>query len=60
MEKKDLLTKGKAKELYRTSDDSKLIMDFTDDTSAFDGKKIEKKAGKGTENNRYNKFIMKN
>ena len=32
MEKKDLLTKGKAKELYRTSDDSKLIMDFTDDT----------------------------
>lgn len=59
MEKKDLLTKGKAKELYRTTDDSKLIMDFTDDTSAFDGKKIEQLAGKGTVNNRFNNFIMK-
>ena len=59
MEKKDLLTKGKAKELYRTSDDSKLIMDFTDDTSAFDGKKIEQLVGKGTVNNRFNNFIMK-
>ena len=39
MEKKELLTKGKAKELYKTSDESKLVMDFTDDTSAFDGKK---------------------
>ena len=41
MEKKELLTKGKAKELYKTADKSKLVMDFTDDTSAFDGKKIE-------------------
>tara|TARA_B100000965_G_scaffold394622_1_gene407076 strand:- start:459 stop:1172 length:714 start_codon:yes stop_codon:yes gene_type:complete len=58
MEKKELLTKGKAKELYKTSDDSKLVMDFTDDTSAFDGKKIEQLAGKGTVNNRFNNFIM--
>ena len=46
MEKKELLTKGKAKELYKTTDESKLVMDFTDDTSAFDGKKIEQLAGK--------------
>ena len=59
MEKKELLTKGKAKELYKTSDESKLVMDFTDDTSAFDGKKIEQLAGKGTVNNRFNNFIMK-
>ncbi len=44
MEKKELLTKGKAKELYKTADKSKLVMDFTDDTSAFDGKKIEQLA----------------
>ena len=56
MNKKELLTKGKAKELYKTDDESKLIMDFTDDTSAFDGKKIEKLAGKGTVNNRFNNF----
>ena len=59
MEKKELLTKGKAKELYKTADKSKLVMDFTDDTSAFDGKKIEQLAGKGTVNNRFNNFIMK-
>ena len=41
MNKKELLTKGKAKELYKTDDESKLIMDFTDDTSAFDGKKLK-------------------
>ena len=58
MEKKELLTKGKAKELYKTTDESKLVMDFTDDTSAFDGKKIEQLAGKGTVNNRFNNFIM--
>ena len=58
MEKKELLTKGKAKELYKTEDKSKLVMDFTDDTSAFDGKKIEQLAGKGTVNNRFNNFIM--
>ena len=47
MEKKELLTKGKAKELYRTADKSKLVMDFTDDTSAFDGKKNRTISGKG-------------
>ena len=39
MEKKELLTKGKAKELYKTADESKLVMDFTDDTSALMEKK---------------------
>ena len=59
MEKKDLLTKGKAKILYRTEENSKLVMEFTDDTSAFDGKKIEQIAGKGTINNRFNSHVMK-
>ena len=58
LEKKEILTTGKAKSLYSTSDPSKLIMEYRDDTSAFDGKKIEKLAGKGTVNNRFNAFIM--
>ena len=29
MEKKELLTKGKAKELYKTADESKLVMDLS-------------------------------
>ena len=37
-EKKEILTTGKAKSLYTTSDPSKLIMEYRDDTSAFDGK----------------------
>ena len=57
-EKKEILTTGKAKSLYTTSDPTKLIMEYRDDTSAFDGKKIEKLAGKGTVNNRFNAFIM--
>ena len=58
LEKKEILTTGKAKSLYATSDPSKLIMEYRDDTSAFDGKKIEQLAGKGTVNNRFNAFIM--
>ena len=33
-------------------------MEYRDDTSAFDGKKIEKLAGKGTVNNRFNAHVM--
>lgn len=58
LERKELLKTGKAKALYTTSDVSKLIMEYRDDTSAFDGKKIEQIAGKGTVNNRFNSFIM--
>ena len=58
LEKIEILKTGKAKALYTTSDPSKLIMEYRDDTSAFDGKKIEKLAGKGTVNNRFNSHIM--
>ena len=47
MEKIKELTKGKAKSLFTTSDDDRLIMHFSDDTSAFDGKKKEALLGKG-------------
>ncbi len=58
MEKIKELTKGKAKSLFTTSNDDQLIMHFSDDTSAFDGKKKEALLGKGTINNQFNAFIM--
>ena len=58
MEKIKELTKGKAKSLFTTSNDDHLIMHFSDDTSAFDGKKKEALLGKGTINNQFNAFIM--
>ena len=58
LEKKELLKTGKAKSLYITEDPEKLVMEYKDDTSAFDGKKIEQIAGKGTVNNRFNSHIM--
>ena len=58
MEKLKELTKGKAKSLFTTSDDNRLIMHFSDDTSAFDGKKKEALLGKGAVNNQFNAFIM--
>ena len=41
MDKIKELTKGKAKSLFSTADNEKLVMHFSDDTSAFDGKKKE-------------------
>ena len=58
MEKIKELTKGKAKSLFTTSNDDQLIMHFSDDTSAFDGKKKEALLGKGSINNQFNAFIM--
>jgi phosphoribosylaminoimidazole-succinocarboxamide synthase len=41
MEKISQITTGKAKSLYTTNEQDQLIMEFRDDTSAFDGKKID-------------------
>ena len=41
MEKLSQITTGKAKSLFATSNPEHLIMEFRDDTSAFDGKKME-------------------
>lgn len=58
LEKKQKLYSGKAKDLYETNDPELLIADFRDDTSAFDGVKMEKLAEKGNVNNRISAFIM--
>lgn len=52
------LYSGKAKSVYTTADPDKLILRFRDDTSAFDGEKVEKLARKGNVNNRVNAYIM--
>lgn len=54
---KELYT-GKAKSVFETPDPDRLILLFRDDTSAFDGKKVEKLDRKGRVNNRFNAFIM--
>jgi phosphoribosylaminoimidazole-succinocarboxamide synthase len=52
------LYSGKAKSVFTTEDNDRLILRFRDDTSAFDGQKIEQLARKGMVNNKFNAFIM--
>jgi phosphoribosylaminoimidazole-succinocarboxamide synthase len=59
MEKKELLYAGKAKSIYKTDDPQKMVMEFRDDTSAFDGEKMEQLDRKGMVNNKFNAFVMK-
>ena len=54
IKKGELITTGKAKSLYESNESDFLIMHYRDDTSAFDGKKIESLEGKGTINNKFN------
>lgn len=58
MKKLDELIAGKAKSVYRTDDPDKLILHYRNDTSAFDGEKIEKLDRKGEVNNKFSAFIM--
>ncbi|MDH5407956.1 MAG: phosphoribosylaminoimidazolesuccinocarboxamide synthase [Gammaproteobacteria bacterium] len=58
MEKQRELITGKAKTVYATDDPDKLIILFRNDTSAFDGEKLEQLDRKGMVNNRFNAFIM--
>jgi phosphoribosylaminoimidazole-succinocarboxamide synthase len=58
MNKLEPLYSGKAKSVYLTDDADKLILHFRNDTSAFDGEKMEKLERKGEVNNRFNAFIM--
>ncbi|MDH5183749.1 MAG: phosphoribosylaminoimidazolesuccinocarboxamide synthase [Gammaproteobacteria bacterium] len=52
------LFSGKAKTIYTTEDADKLVMLFRNDTSAFDGERIEQLDRKGMVNNKFNAFIM--
>ena len=58
MNKLKELARGKAKTLFETDDPELLVMEYRDDTSAFDGGKMASLERKGRVNNRINAFIM--
>ena len=58
MEKRELLYSGKAKSVYTTDDNDLMVLQFRNDTSAFDGKKMEQLDRKGLVNNKFNAFVM--
>jgi len=58
MEKRGELYRGKAKTVFATDDPERLILEFRNDTSAFDGERIEQLERKGMVNNKFNNFIM--
>ncbi|MEM7358698.1 MAG: phosphoribosylaminoimidazolesuccinocarboxamide synthase [Pseudomonadota bacterium] len=58
MQRGDELYSGKAKSVYTSERDDALILHFRDDTSAFDGERIEQLDRKGMVNNKFNAFIM--
>ncbi|MBF0218110.1 MAG: phosphoribosylaminoimidazolesuccinocarboxamide synthase [Gammaproteobacteria bacterium] len=59
MSRLEKLYEGKAKSVYTTADPERLILHFRNDTSAFDGLRIEQLARKGRVNNLFNDFIMR-
>ncbi|GGM05859.1 phosphoribosylaminoimidazole-succinocarboxamide synthase [Pseudomonas asuensis] len=58
MEKRTELYRGKAKSVFTTDNPDRLILLFRNDTSAFDGQKVEQLDRKGMVNNKFNAFIM--
>ena len=58
MKRTGCLYSRKAKSLFLTENPKLLVMEFRDDTSAFDGERIEKLDRKGMVNNRFNAFVL--
>ena len=58
MQRGNELYSGKAKSVFECAQDDALILYFRNDTSAFDGEKIEQLDRKGMVNNKFNAFIM--
>ena len=58
MEKLEELYSGKAKSVFTTEDPDLMVLQFRNDTSAFDGKKVEQLDRKGAVNNQFNASIM--
>ncbi len=58
MKQKDLLYAGKAKSVYRTDVDGKLIVEFRDDITAFDGGKKDVLQNKGSYNAEVSAFFF--
>ena len=58
MKQKDLLYKGKAKSVYTTGEKGKLIVEFRDDITAFDGGKKDVLKNKGHYNSEVSAFFF--
>lgn len=58
MERGEQLYSGKAKSVFLADQPDRLILEFRDDTSAFDGEKVAKLDRKGEVNNRFNAYVM--
>jgi len=58
LQKKELLYEGKAKKLYLTNEEDKLIQEFKDDATAFDGAKKGIIPHKGEINNTISAFLF--
>lgn len=58
MERREELYSGKAKSVYATDDPDRMVLLFRNDTSAFDGARVEQLERKGMVNNLFNAFIM--
>lgn len=58
MQRTKKLYSGKAKSVYTCDQSDALILHFRNDTSAFDGERIEQLDRKGMVNNKFNAFIM--
>lgn len=58
MEKRELLYEGKAKKLYRTSDENVLLVEYKDSATAFNGEKKAMIAGKGILNNEITSLLF--
>jgi phosphoribosylaminoimidazole-succinocarboxamide synthase len=59
MQKLEELYRGKAKTIFACDDESKVIMHYRDDATAFNAKKHAELARKGLVNNYFNAFIMR-
>ena len=58
IEKKEQLYEGTAKKVYRTNDPERLIVDYKDDATAFNGLKKGSISGKGVINNKMSNLLM--
>ena len=58
MEKKELLYSGKAKTIYKSDDENKVIVEFRDSLTAFDGKKKSEAENKGYYNAQISKKLF--
>ena len=58
IEKKEQLYEGKPQKVYRTNDPERLIVDYKDDATAFNGLKKGSISGKGVINNKMSNLLM--